>query len=300
MKTNPLHRALLAIALLLGACDKDAPTKPVLPSVGSGFVFFSDIRNLGLSEIYSMGSDGSGIVRLTSDSLDDREPQWSPDGKKIAYIHAYSAGGYEPNVTVMDANGANPLRLINDSGDVNPSWSPDGSKIAFQRHTGLFPRDQLWIVNVDGTSPTLVIDSLVVHEISWTPMDNFIGADGLGIVQFNTDGTGQTRILSLAPGTVHGLHPRMSPDGARIVFQWGGPTASESEIYVVNGDGTNLQRLTNVSGEKGHPVWSSDGTKIAFTSGQDNSLAIWVMNPDGSNQVRVSPPPAGDLLGDWR
>lgn len=247
-----------------------------------------------------MRSDGSGLVRLTNDSLDDREPRWASDGKRIAYIHAYVAGGYQPNVTVMNADGSNPKRLINDSGDVNPSWSPDGSRISFQRHTDLFSRDQLWIVNADGTSPTLVIDSLVVHEISWTPRNTFIGVDGLGIVELNIDGTGQTRILSLTPGTVHYLYPRMSPDGTRIVFEWGGVTGNDPQIYVVKSDGTNLVQLTFTSGSKAYPVWSRDGSRIAFTSGQGNTFAIWVMEPDGSNQVEVSPPPAGDDVGDWR
>lgn len=301
-----------AMALLLcGACEKNAPTKPVLPAVGSGFVF-SSIRDIPASseEIYSMRSDGSGLTRLTNDSLDDRQPRWSPDGTRIVYIRAYVAGGYQPNVTIMDADGANKTRLTKDSGDENPSWSPDGTRIAFERNTDLFSRNQLWVINADGASPTLVVDSLAVREISWTPRNTFLGVDGFGIVQFNIDGTGQTRILSLTPGTVNQVYPRMSPDGTRIVFQWGGQYGSDPNIYLMNSDGTNLQQLTNSSGGKNYPVWSTDGTKVAYTSIQPDPaytwplwkwpVSIWVMDPDGSNQVRRSSPPGGDFLGDWR
>jgi TolB protein len=297
-----MRRVLIIASLLLcGACEKDAPTRPVLPAAGDGFIF-SSVRDIPLAseEIYTMRSDGSGLVRLTNDSLDDREPRWSPDGKRIAYIHGYTTGGYRPNVTVMDADGANPVRFTFDEGDVNPCWSPEGSRIAFERDLSLFSRNQLWIVNADGTSPALIVDSLEVSEISWTPQNTFLGIDFFGIAKFNVDGTGRTRILDLTPGTVYGAYPRMSPDGSRIVFQWGGQYSNDPQIYVMNSDGTNLQPLTNSSGGKAHPVWSRDGTKIAFTGSQDQPDFIWVMDIDGSNLARVSPSPGGDYLGDWR
>jgi TolB protein len=199
----------------------------------------------------------------------------------------------------MDADGGNPKRLTSDTGDANPSWSPDGTKIAFERNTTFFPRNQLWIINADGTSPVLAIDSLAAHELSWTPQNTFIGTDLFGIVQFNPDGTGQTRILSLDPGTVQNGYPRMSPDGTRIVFQWGGASGSDSQIYTVKSDGTDLQQLTSTSGEKVYPTWSPDGLRIGF-SRRENGLSIWVMEADGSNQTRVTPPPGDDFLGAWR
>ena len=59
-----------------------------------------------------------------------------------------------------------------------------------------------------------------------------------------------------------------------------------SEIYVMNMDGTGLLRLTNHPGRDTDPAWSPDGKRIAFASDREGSSDIYVMNADGSNLVR--------------
>src|SRR5215216_1896481 len=59
-----------------------------------------------------------------------------------------------------------------------------------------------------------------------------------------------------------------------------------SEIYVMNVDGTGLLRLTNDAGRDTDPAWSPDGKRIAFASDRAGSWDIYVMNADGSNLVR--------------
>lgn len=59
-----------------------------------------------------------------------------------------------------------------------------------------------------------------------------------------------------------------------------------SEIYVVNVDGTGLLRLTRDAGVDVDPAWSPDGKRIAFASDRAGSLDIYVMDADGSNLVR--------------
>lgn len=69
------------------------------------------------------------------------------------------------------------------------------------------------------------------------------------------------------------------------------PINGNSEIYVVNTDGTDLKNLTRSSGQDAFSSWSPDGSKIAFLSDRGNDTGdneIYVMNTDGSNQVSVT------------
>ena len=59
-----------------------------------------------------------------------------------------------------------------------------------------------------------------------------------------------------------------------------------SEIYVMNVDGTGLLRLTDNAGRDTDPAWSPDGKRIAFASEREGSRDIYVMDADGSNLVR--------------
>ena len=70
----------------------------------------------------------------------------------------------------------------------------------------------------------------------------------------------------------------------------GGGTAKE--IYSMNPDGSVQTRLTSSDGDNNVPVWSPDGSRIAFTSTRGPS-GIWVMNADGSGQSLLIPGGAG-------
>ena len=76
--------------------------------------------------------------------------------------------------------------------------------------------------------------------------------------------------------------PAWSPDGRKIAF------ASErdgnSEIYLMNADGSGQRSLTRNLAYDGDPAWSPDGQKITFVSNRDGRYAVYVMNADGSGQ----------------
>ena len=72
--------------------------------------------------------------------------------------------------------------------------------------------------------------------------------------------------------------PAWSPDSRRIAFV--SSRDGDSEIYVVNVDGSGTTRLTGVPGEDENPAWSPDGARIAFWSDRDDDADIYVMNSD--------------------
>lgn len=78
-----------------------------------------------------------------------------------------------------------------------------------------------------------------------------------------------------------------------------GGSCASCEIVVMNADGTNQVNLTNDPAADQGPVWSPDGTKIAFDSGRDGDEEVWVMNADGSNLTNVTNNSVGDSPSSW-
>jgi beta propeller repeat protein len=72
------------------------------------------------------------------------------------------------------------------------------------------------------------------------------------------------------------------------------------EIYLMNGDGSGLKRLTNNAANDGLSVWSPDGRNIAFVSDQGGAWAVWAMSPDGSNRRKLFAIGGGGLAFDWQ
>lgn len=74
----------------------------------------------------------------------------------------------------------------------------------------------------------------------------------------------------------------ISPDGTRITFSAGPVT--NSNLYVINADGTGEVELTSNSSGNNDPAWSPDGTQIVFSrSDSNNDEQIFVINDDGTN-----------------
>ncbi len=97
------------------------------------------------------------------------------------------------------------------------------------------------------------------------------------------------------PGDVQ--TPAWSPDGRKLAFV--SRRDGNSEIYVINADGSGQENLTRQPASDSHPSWSPDGRKLAFVSRRDGNSEIYVMNADGSGLRNVTRTPSNDLDPAW-
>ena len=87
--------------------------------------------------------------------------------------------------------------------------------------------------------------------------------------------------------------------GNKIAFVSERDGFGNSEIYVMDPDGSGVTRLTDDSATDSFPAWSPDGTRIAFASNRDGNFEIYVVNADGSGLTHLTNNPDEDLEPDW-
>ena len=80
-------------------------------AVNTGRIVFTSLRD-GNAEIYVMDAGGGNQENLTNHPAYDGEPDWSPDGTKIAFVS--DRNGDRIQIYVMDADGKNPISLTDD------------------------------------------------------------------------------------------------------------------------------------------------------------------------------------------
>jgi Tol biopolymer transport system component len=97
--------------------------------------------------------------------------------------------------------------------------------------------------------------------------------------------------------------PAWSPNGQRIAFVSERDTDPAngnyaSQIYIMNADGSNLEKFGHHSSGAFDPTWSPDGKQIAFRSYYDNTPDIFVINVDGTGLAQLTFEGA-NYIPDW-
>lgn len=191
---------------------------------------------------------------LPNGTANDYNPSISPDGTKIVFVSDRES---VPQLYLMTAGGNNPVRLTTDGCVTQvPTWSQDGRTLYWERQC-------------TGGKFTIVKGDLAYGD------DSITGADArLVNVRDLTDQGSDNR------------YPRVSPDGKKVVFtSW---RDGNSEIYVMNADGSQQTRLTNSPSEDEAASWNANGTQLAFGSNRDGDYEVFTMNADGSGLTQLT------------
>ena len=246
------------------------------------------------SSLWIINSDGTNHQKLTSNTFNESNPVWSPDGKRISFISSSDDGnGSEIHVYWMNSRQYSSISQL-DGSPRSLKWSPNGNYLAFIMFV---PEKTLQLVspprkpkNANWAEKPRITDRLK-HE-----------ADGSGYMKegfsqiFMISSTGGKPIQVTTEKFNHYSFDWMSgSDGfvfsSNYTEDWEYDFRN-SEIYSISVNGSNLQQLTDRNGPDMGAAVSPDGKSIAYLGYEDkvqtyqiNNLTI--MDIDGSNKRTI-------------
>jgi Tol biopolymer transport system component len=205
--------------------------------------------------IRTVRSDGSGLVTLVP--LSNRNPDWSPDGRFLAYeAVVYNMEAYE--IQVMDTATLQTWVVTGPPSQsisrifYDPEWSPDGSRLVFTRANALI------VVGARGGNRRFLGRG---RQAVWAP-----GGRRLAFVRSRVTESGTVNAVYVigARGSdlrrlTRGVLPSWSHDGKRIAFVRAGG------LFVMRSNGSRIRLVARgASSQLGPPVWSHDGRRLYY------------------------------------
>ena len=144
------------------------------------------------------------------------------------------------------------------------------------------------IVGETAIPPALLTEEKIVFASSR-------GDTGDQIFLMDPDGRNITQV-TFDSGPIR-RYPSISPNGDRIAFssgEWG-----SMNIYLINPDGSDLVKLTDLAGDEWTPKWSPNGITIVFSATLDGDDEIYSINVDGTNLTRLTNIESRDRAPCW-
>jgi len=205
-------------------------------------------------DIFAADLDGGGLTRLTRTEGYDAEGAVSPDGTRIVFT---SVRDGDLELYVMDADGANVRRLTDRVGyDGGAFFSWDGRFIVYRAAAPADEAERLEYVKLLG--------------------QGLVRPRHLEIFVMRADATGVTQVTRNGAAN---FAPFLHPDSRRVIFASNlhDPSGRTFALYLVNTDGSGLERVTWSESFASFPMFSRDGKQLVFC-GSRNAQAPREMN----------------------
>jgi Tol biopolymer transport system component/serine/threonine protein kinase len=247
-------------------------------------------ENDGRQDLYVSRVAGGEHVRLTSDDSQKEDPQFSPDGEKIAFVR-HTANATQAELCLIPALGGGIVPLL--SGAAYPAWSPDGSRLAFVLRKQGEP-ETVATSTADGSDLRVIFKSDDVYpffgRLSWS-------LDGKALAVSRSRGGmnreiwmvppqgGTATLLTKDPQGVVSDSPIFTPDGVGVVHR--SNRGGASNLWWQPLDGKPPVQLTTGPGPDTSPSIARSGTIAFLNSRSRNTLLVYSL-ADGASTTLLS------------
>jgi len=220
------------------------------------------------SQIHITSIDGKSTLPMTAVYMNASDPQWSPDGKYLAFLGVRGTDkDTENQVWTLDLRGGEAVQFTNVPQGVNSyRWSPDGTKMA------LVVKDAKPLTNApDENSSNEKLEPFVIDRLQFKK--DYVGYLDRRRTHIYIK-NGNEKPIQITFGDYDDSDPQWNPDNKLIAFvskREGDPDANNnSDIWLVDSSddkkNRELKKLTINPGPDTNPSWSPDGNTIAYIS----------------------------------
>ncbi len=260
-------------------------------------------------ELFTVPREHGPIHNLTrSSGAHDKDPAWSPNGEKVAYL-SDASGEYE--IHIIDAQGKNKAIQLTDHQQGyrhTLRWSPDGSKIAFTDqklalyYVDVASREITKVDQAEYESVDVPIDEKPIYDFSWSPDSRYLAYSKMTqkqIFQLFIYSLDQGRTRNVSQSVFSDFHPVFTPDGDHLLFvsnRTFNPTFGDMEWEMVYKDVAKIYSMTlEQGGEPFMPFRNNQAAGEDQKTARETEKARVEIDFEGiSGRVEELPLPAGN------
>lgn len=228
--------------------------------------FALKVRGERWSHLWVARPDGRQARRLEARAGDKQTPQWSADGRRVAFRWLPNGDYSDSELVLMDADGSGWTNLTKRTGlrGWSPSWSPDGSRLVVAASRAVDSRASLFLLDPDGHNVKEITDGRYEDQYpAWSPDGKQIAFSrvldgGFDLFVINPDGGGLRRLTS---GDAYSQWPMWSPDSRELAF--GRENGGRPGIWLMSRDGSSQRFVTHRWGAGVPGAWAPNA-EITF------------------------------------